>query len=216
LSPTTAGALTTTDPTTTGQVSKPILIPDTATTALVLDYRGLVVSSGGGGGAVFDPSTGSWLWVNSQSDTGLAGKSGTSNAFVTVPWTPSGFITTNGSGSDIGVNGSGNIVINTAGVYAVHAYINAQASTTGATGYTEGSGRLLINTARVGTNLRLTDTAFPASSLLNRQYMIFTLSETLYLAAGDTITTQARMVSNGTPTTTWAITEAEIYVERHQ
>jgi hypothetical protein len=43
LSPTTPGAISTAAPSTSGQVSRPILIPDSATTAIVLPYRGSVI-----------------------------------------------------------------------------------------------------------------------------------------------------------------------------
>ncbi len=45
LSPTTPGALTTTEPTTVGQVTKPVLRALTATTAIFVSMRGAVISA---------------------------------------------------------------------------------------------------------------------------------------------------------------------------
>lgn len=50
LDPSTAGALTATEPTTAGQVSKPLLIVlESGTKAVFMNFRGLVISSGGSG-----------------------------------------------------------------------------------------------------------------------------------------------------------------------
>lgn len=46
LSPTTAGEITATEPTTDGQISKPVLIADSTTSGWVLPYAGFVVSTG--------------------------------------------------------------------------------------------------------------------------------------------------------------------------
>lgn len=46
LSPTTAGNLTSTEPSTDGQIAKPVLIADSTTSGWVLPYAGFVVSSG--------------------------------------------------------------------------------------------------------------------------------------------------------------------------
>jgi hypothetical protein len=43
LSPSTAGALTATEPSTPGQISKPLLIADSATTGFFFDWRGMTV-----------------------------------------------------------------------------------------------------------------------------------------------------------------------------
>lgn len=51
LSPTTAGALTATEPAAIGQVSKPVLIADGTTTGYFFDFRGLQIGSGIGGPA---------------------------------------------------------------------------------------------------------------------------------------------------------------------
>jgi hypothetical protein len=45
LSPSSAGALTTTDPTTAGQISKPILVADSTTSGFVLVMRGVLVTN---------------------------------------------------------------------------------------------------------------------------------------------------------------------------
>jgi hypothetical protein len=49
LSPTTSGAITDTEPTTIGQVSKPILIAESATTGWLVNMRGSIVTSIGSG-----------------------------------------------------------------------------------------------------------------------------------------------------------------------
>jgi hypothetical protein len=46
LSPTSAGALTATEPTTVGQVSKPLLIADSTTSGYLFDFRGQIVTTG--------------------------------------------------------------------------------------------------------------------------------------------------------------------------
>lgn len=47
LDPVTAGALTATEPTGAGQVSKPLLVADSATTGYFVNYRGEVIGAGG-------------------------------------------------------------------------------------------------------------------------------------------------------------------------
>lgn len=46
LDPSTAGALTATEPTATGQISKPLLVADATTSGYFFNYRGLVVGGG--------------------------------------------------------------------------------------------------------------------------------------------------------------------------
>jgi hypothetical protein len=56
LSAGTPGALTATEPSSLGDVSKPVLIADTTTSGWIFNMRGFVVSAGGGGGgAGLDP-----------------------------------------------------------------------------------------------------------------------------------------------------------------
>jgi hypothetical protein len=63
LSPTTAGGLTTTEPATDGQVSKPLLIVlENGAKALFQNFRGLLISSGGGGTPASTP-VGSVLYL---------------------------------------------------------------------------------------------------------------------------------------------------------
>lgn len=49
LDPGTAGAMTATEPSTSGQISKPIFVADSTTSGWLLHYRGMIVASGGGG-----------------------------------------------------------------------------------------------------------------------------------------------------------------------
>jgi hypothetical protein len=49
LSPTTAGAYTATEPSVVGQVSKPVFIAVSATTAVVVNFRGIVITASSGG-----------------------------------------------------------------------------------------------------------------------------------------------------------------------
>ena len=51
LSPTTAGALTTTEPTTPGQASKPLLVADSSTSGYFFNWRGMQISAASGGGS---------------------------------------------------------------------------------------------------------------------------------------------------------------------
>jgi hypothetical protein len=44
LSPTIAGAITTTEPSNIGEISKPILIATSSTTGNILRYRGIIIS----------------------------------------------------------------------------------------------------------------------------------------------------------------------------
>ena len=48
LSPTVAGGLTATEPSTIGQISKPILLADTATSGYFINYRGIVIGGSSG------------------------------------------------------------------------------------------------------------------------------------------------------------------------
>lgn len=59
LSPTVAGAVTVTEPSTAGQISKPLIIAESATTGWILSYRGNVVGSpsSGSGSGEFNGST---------------------------------------------------------------------------------------------------------------------------------------------------------------
>ena len=51
LSQSTAGTITAVEPTATGQVSKPVLLADSTTSGFVIQSRGAVIGSGGGGGS---------------------------------------------------------------------------------------------------------------------------------------------------------------------
>jgi hypothetical protein len=90
LSPTTAGALTATEPSTAGQISKPLLIADSATSGFFFDWRGMTIPapittmtlnplmigtdmrlssiSGGGKLETRNPATNTWVtnaqWTN--------------------------------------------------------------------------------------------------------------------------------------------------------
>ncbi len=59
LSPTSAGDLTNTEPSTVGQVSKPLLIADSTTSGLFYNMRGFLITTSGGGALVWqDVATG--------------------------------------------------------------------------------------------------------------------------------------------------------------
>jgi len=53
LSAVSAGALTTTEPSTAGQVSKPVLVADSTTTGFLVNFRGITVTAGSTGGSAF-------------------------------------------------------------------------------------------------------------------------------------------------------------------
>lgn len=66
LSPTVAGGLTTTEPSIAGEVSKPVLIADTTTTGILVNFRGITVSAGPGAGG------GAWTFVSETSISAVA------------------------------------------------------------------------------------------------------------------------------------------------
>lgn len=68
LSPTSAGDMTATEPTTTGQVSKPQFVADSTTSGWLLHYRGMVVGGGGGGTS----GGGDWELVETKDLTGVS------------------------------------------------------------------------------------------------------------------------------------------------
>lgn len=57
LSEATPGALTDTEPDGTGEVSKPVLVADSTTSGYVIQSRGYIINSGGGGGSGFENGT---------------------------------------------------------------------------------------------------------------------------------------------------------------
>jgi hypothetical protein len=64
LSATTPGALSTTDPATVGQVSKPLLIADSSSSGYLFNFRGeLIASPGGGSQPIMPPGSGSPVGV---------------------------------------------------------------------------------------------------------------------------------------------------------
>lgn len=64
LSPSSAGLATTTEPTTSGQISKPVYVADSTTTAyLTLESRGIQIST---------PSSGAWVYISSQTASSSA------------------------------------------------------------------------------------------------------------------------------------------------
>lgn len=98
LSSSVAGLLTATEPTTIGDVSKPMFLATSATSGWILHYRGLVVTSsssgggGGGGGQLPDPlqiiqdnETGTFNTTSSGwQDTGISASITTSTAMAKV------------------------------------------------------------------------------------------------------------------------------------
>lgn len=90
LSPNTAGALTSTEPTTSGQVSKPLLIADSASTGYLFNWRGISVSTGTAGPTGPTGPTGT---AGATGPTGTAGATG-----GTGPTGPTGTGTTGATG----------------------------------------------------------------------------------------------------------------------
>lgn len=74
LSTSTAGAIQSTEPSTVGQVSKPLLVSDSTTSGIMLTYRGNVVS---------DPDNSSGTVINTQTTT----KSDTFSSSTATAWT---------------------------------------------------------------------------------------------------------------------------------
>lgn len=83
LSAATAGLLTTTEPTTDGQVSKPVLQAITTTTGLVMNYRGVVIDSGDAGIQITDELlTGAVNGVNVTFTTAYDFRSGSTAVYI--------------------------------------------------------------------------------------------------------------------------------------
>lgn len=118
LSDTVAGDITATEPAGTGEVSKPVLIAESATTGWITTLRGFVISAGGGGGgaepywpfflAVPDFANGADMDWRGAADLGpytaVAGSEATvvldetTNAIARYERTPSGLLIQTGEG----------------------------------------------------------------------------------------------------------------------
>lgn len=96
LDPILSGGITAVEPTTIGEVSKPILIADSATSGYVLSYRGTEIGTGGGGGGLNEvvedltPQLGGDLDVNGNSITSTASIDLSTNSVSRADITDSG------------------------------------------------------------------------------------------------------------------------------
>lgn len=101
LDPSTAGAITSTEPSTTGEVIKPCLVSATTTSGYILTYRGNVISASGGSGKILQVVQGTLtssttITSATLTDTGLTATitpSSTSSkilVMVTMSWTGAG------------------------------------------------------------------------------------------------------------------------------
>jgi hypothetical protein len=122
LSSTSAGAITTTEPTTTGYVSKPVLLAVSTTTGYVVQHRGAVIGGGNGGITAWQSFTPVGTWTSNTTYAGKwrrVGENGEYHIIVSVNGSPTAanlqvdlpsghVIDTNklaGSGSDYIING---------------------------------------------------------------------------------------------------------------
>jgi hypothetical protein len=117
-----AGELSTTEPTTVGHISKPMLIADSATTGWVLDMRGYVIAAGvpvgGGGGGGATPAS-NLTTVITQTNTFAGGECvriNTSGLFVTAQ--ADSEIDSDVAGFVIGTPTATTFTLQTAGFYA--------------------------------------------------------------------------------------------------
>ncbi len=165
LSPSSAGALTTTEPSTAGQVSKPVLVADSATSGWFVNFRGEVIVTNTAHGVVVGTGTGSTSTAAMTDGQLLVGQTSADP----LPKTVSGDATVAASGAISVTKTGGAAFVGGATVSPAHTkstITNSTKTTTSAT------------PVEIDSSLRVTVTVPASGKILVRQSLVVSGSAT--------------------------------------